>query len=145
VLSLAALLVGVTMTFNVSPSMGIGTLVVVAIAVPAVAAILLHYAPKTPVGKRFFLQPPAEDTTLATSPAAQELEQLRGRFGRTISWLRPAGVTDFDGQRIDTISEGPMIEPGKWVQCIDVQSGKVIVRQVSGPPDLGNFDATTLT
>ena len=54
----------------------------------------------------------------------QELEQLRGRIGRTMSALRPAGMVDFDGRRIDTITEGMMVDPGQLVRCIDVRGGQ---------------------
>ncbi len=63
-------------------------------------------------------------------PVNLELEQLRGKVGRTLSSLRPAGVVDFDGRRIDTLTEGMMVEPGQWVRCIDVKAGRVIVRPV---------------
>jgi membrane-bound serine protease (ClpP class) len=92
------------------------------------------------MGRRFFLHGTQEDDTLANLPVNLELEQLRGRYGRTISALRPAGLTDFDGRRVDTITEGMMIEPGQWVRCIDVQAGKVIVRPVDKPPDLGELE-----
>ena len=75
----------------------------------------------------------------AALPANQELEQLKGRIGRTLSALRPAGVVDFDGRRIDTITEGMMVDPGQWVRCIDVRAGKVIVRPVE-KPDLGDLE-----
>ena len=52
--------------------------------------------------------------------------------------LRP-GVVDFDGRRIDTITEGMMVEPGQWVRCIEVKAGKVIVRPVE-KPNLGDLD-----
>jgi membrane-bound serine protease (ClpP class) len=72
-------------------------------------------------------------------PVNLELENLRGRFGRAVSALRPAGVVDFDGRRVDTITEGLMVEPGQWVRCIDVRAGKVIVRPVERP-DLGDLE-----
>src|SRR5262249_12341264 len=99
-----------------------------------------HYWPKTPMGKRFFLTGTQEDDTLAKMPVNLELEQLRGRYGRTLSALRPSGITEFDGRRVDTLSEGAMIEPGQWVRCIDVKAGRVIVRAVDKPPDLGDLE-----
>jgi membrane-bound serine protease (ClpP class) len=86
-----------------------------------------------------------DDATVASMPVNLELEQLRGHHGRTISSLRPAGVTDFDGRRVDTMSEGPLIEAGKWVRCIDVRAGKVIVREVDAPPAMENLDFGELT
>ena len=76
---------------------------------------------------------PADDDTFATMPVNQELEVLRGRFGKAISSLRPAGVVDFDGRRVDTLTEGMMVEPGQWVRCVDVRAGKVIVRPAERP------------
>ena len=59
--------------------------------------------------------------------------------------LRPAGVTEFDGRRIDTLSEGPLIEAGKWVRCIEVHAGKVVVREVERPPAVEDMDFGELT
>jgi membrane-bound serine protease (ClpP class) len=69
-------------------------------------------------------------------PVNLELEQLRGRYGRALSDLRPSGVCDFDGWRVDTITEGMMVEAGQWVRCVDVRAGKVVVRPADKPtPD----------
>jgi membrane-bound serine protease (ClpP class) len=113
------------------------------VVVPVIAGILFHYWPRTPIGRRFFLSTSEEeDGTLASMPVNVELEQLRGRFGRTLSALRPAGVVDFDGRRVDSITEGMMVDADQWVRCIDVKAGKVIVRQVERPQlgDLENMD-----
>jgi membrane-bound serine protease (ClpP class) len=142
VLSVAALVVGVAMTLAIGSTAFLVTLIVVLVGAPVLFGLAFYYWPKTSVGKRFFLAGPDEDATLASTPVNLELEQLRGRYGKTLSALRPAGVTDFDGRRVDTITEGMMIEPGQWVRCIDVQAGKVIVRQVDRPPDLGNLETT---
>jgi membrane-bound ClpP family serine protease len=140
VLSIGALIVGIAMTFNYDPSTGMFTLIAVFVAIPILAALAFHYWPKTPLGRRMMLSGPQEDDALANMPVNLDLEQLRGRYGRTLSTLRPSGITDFDGRRVDTISEGAMIEPGQWVRCIDVKAGHVIVRQVDGPPSLEDMD-----
>ena len=71
--------------------------------------------------------------------STQELEELRGQFGQALSSLRPAGVVDFNGRRIDCITEGIMVEPGQWVRCIEVKTGKVLVRPVE-KPDIGGLE-----
>jgi membrane-bound serine protease (ClpP class) len=129
-LALAGIVVGVVLSFTAGPVVGLITLVCVGVGLPALLATLLHYWPRTTVGRRFFLSGPKSDATLASLPGNLELEQLRGRYGRTLSALRPAGVTDFDGRRVDTITEGMMVDPGQLVRCIDVQAGKVVVRPV---------------
>jgi membrane-bound serine protease (ClpP class) len=54
--------------------------------------------------------------------------------------LRPSGVVDFDGKRIDVITEGMMVAVGGWVRCVDVRAGKVVVRP-SEAPNLKDLEA----
>jgi membrane-bound serine protease (ClpP class) len=143
VLSILALFVGMVLTFKSSPNLGLVTLIGLFIVVPLAGKALLHLWPKTAAGKRFFLSGPDEDATVASMPVNLELEDLRGRFGRTLAPLRPAGITDFDGRRVDTITEGMMVEAGQWVRCIDVRAGKVIVRPVD-KPDLEKLESAEL-
>jgi membrane-bound serine protease (ClpP class) len=60
----------------------------------------------------------------------RELYALMGQVGRTITQLRPAGMTDFDGHRVDTLAEGMVIEAGTLVRVIDVRGHRVVVRQL---------------
>jgi membrane-bound serine protease (ClpP class) len=133
VLSVAAVAVGVTLTFSYDTTIGLITLVCVFVAAPAVAGMMLHYWPKTRIGRRMFLTGTPEEDTLASLAVNKELEGLKGKIGRTLSALRPAGVVDFDGRRVDSLTEGMMVEPGQWVRCIDVRAGKVLVRPVDRP------------
>ncbi len=137
-LAVAALAIGVAMTFFHDTSTGVTTLIGVFVALPLVVGLMLYIWPKTAVGKKLFLPAPGEEATVAAMQVNKELEQLRGRYGKTLSALRPSGVVDFDGRRIDTITEGMMVEAGQWVRCVGVEASKVIVRpaekpNVSGP------------
>jgi membrane-bound serine protease (ClpP class) len=143
VLSLASIAVGVGLTFT-DVTVGLFTLLGVFVALPMFTSVMLHYWPRTPIARRFFLLNPQEDATLATTPVNQELEQLKGRLGRTLSALRPAGIVDFDGRRVDTITEGMMVDPGQWVRCIDVRAGRVVVRPVDRP-DLGDLETAVFS
>lgn len=140
VLAIGALVAGITMTFYGDVTQGLITLVAVFIIIPVLGPILVHYMPRTKMGRKLFLEGPDDDASVATMPTHLDLEGLRGRYGRTMSSLRPSGVVDFDGRRVDTISEGDMIGPGQWVRCIDVKAGRVIVRQVDRPPDLADMN-----
>jgi membrane-bound ClpP family serine protease len=145
VLAIGALIAGIAMSFYSDTTQGMITLVAVFILIPVLGPILLHIMPRTTMGQRFFLKAIEDDASVAAMPVNLELEQLRGRYGKTVSALRPSGITQFDGRRVDTMSEGDMIAPGQWVRCIDVRSGRVIVRPVSAPPDLADMDPTAIT
>jgi membrane-bound ClpP family serine protease len=144
-LSVGAIVFGLAITFANDTSIGFVTLVAVFIIAPALLTAVFNYAPKTRFGRRLFLTGPEEDETVANMPVNLELEQLRGRYGKTVSALRPSGTVDFDGRRVDVLSEGALIEPGQWVRCMDVKAGRVIVREVDKPPDLGNLDTAIFT
>jgi membrane-bound serine protease (ClpP class) len=79
------------------------------------------------------------DTGLDEEPGppvpTPESAGLKGRTGRTVSPLRPSGTVEFDGRRVDAMSEGTMLEAGVWVRCVDVRRGQVIVRRMEEPPD----------
>src|SRR4051812_16628515 len=139
VLSATGILVGVALTFFHSTMVGMWTLVGVGFALPIAMGLAFHYWPKTPIGKRFFLTAPDEDATVAALPENIELEQLRGQIGMTLSALRPAGVVDFNGRRVDCITEGSMVAAGQPVRCVEVRTGRVTVRPVE-KPSLGNLE-----
>ena len=133
VLALLAMATGVALTFNYDSWAGIYTVLGLVGVLPLVGGFMVYYWPKTPMGRRFFLTRPDADATLTFTPMNKELEQLRGRFGRTISPLRPSGVVDFEGRRVDTVTEGMMVEAGQWVRCVGVQANRVVVRPVDKP------------
>ncbi len=50
--------------------------------------------------------------------------------GIALSQLRPAGTADFDGERLDVVTEGGFITCGSRVKVIAVEGTRVIVRRV---------------
>jgi membrane-bound ClpP family serine protease len=139
-------LIGVAMVFRYGDTyLGFVTIAAEAVLLPLAAALALYVWPHTPMGRRLILRSGDHAaSTLANSSNYQELELLRGRIGKATSVLRPAGVAEFDGRRVDCLSEGILIEPETWVRCIDVKSGHVIVRPIDSP-DLKDFETENFT
>ncbi|OAI54511.1 hypothetical protein AYO44_14815 [Planctomycetaceae bacterium SCGC AG-212-F19] len=146
VVALVLIGIGVVLPFYYGQtSTGIFTLVGVVIVVPAMVYAMLQYTSRTSAGRRFVLRAePDDDVTVANMPVIAELEQLRGRVGKAVSPLRPSGTVDFDGRRIDVLTESIMVAEGTWVRCIDVKAGRVVVRPIDQPnlTDLENADFT---
>lgn len=141
ILGLVAVIAGVSLTFvHGATSTGFITLIVVLIAFPLAISVGLWLYPKLPMGSQIMSVPSDEDT-LAALPANSELEKYRGRIGRTVSPMRPSGIVEFDGRRVDCITEGIMLDVDTWVKCIDVKVGRVIVRQVE-QPKVRDFEPT---
>lgn len=65
--------------------------------------------------------PPADD---------EENKAFEGREGVTVTTLRPIGVAEFDGVRLNVVTEGEFIDRGATVRVIRVEGGRIIVRAV---------------
>jgi len=89
-----------------------------------VSFLLLRLMPRTPFGRKLIL-----DTGLRTDQQG-DLRWL-GKRGRATSPLRPAGIADIEGTRVDVVSEGELIEPGTPIDVIRVDGNRIVVRSVT--------------
>jgi membrane-bound serine protease (ClpP class) len=96
------------------------------------------------LSKQVSLDSETVQATVANTPEAAELEQLKGRYGRTVTTMRPAGTVEIDGRRVDALTEGMMLDAGAWVKCVAVRAGHVIVRQVEPPAALSDMNLDEL-
>jgi membrane-bound serine protease (ClpP class) len=134
-ISMVCIVSSVVVAFWVSPGIGLTMVavdVVLAIFLPGIAFRIWK---NTPVGRRMFLdQPtPTDEEALAVQVSADDqfdYRRLMGQQGTTITPLRPAGTTDFDGRRVDTVSEGVMIDRGRSVKVVAVEGRRVVVREL---------------
>ena len=51
-----------------------------------------------------------------------------GLEGVALTLLRPAGTGEFDGKRLDVVSEGEFIEPGSKIKVVSAEGRRIIVR-----------------
>ena len=66
-----------------------------------------------------------------SSGTERNLKRFLGAEGVTRSYLRPAGVADIAGERVDVVTEGGMVRQGIRVRVIVVQGNRVVVRPVT--------------
>ena len=62
--------------------------------------------------------------------AEKGLSALLGREGLTISPLRPAGLAEIDGQRVDVVADGEFLAEGVIVRVAEVEGNRVVVEAV---------------
>ncbi|MFZ5351686.1 MAG: NfeD family protein [Bacillota bacterium] len=60
----------------------------------------------------------------------EDLEYLLGKEGRALTVLRPSGTGDFDGVRLDVVTEGEYIEKDENIRIIKVQGRRIVVKAV---------------
>ncbi len=60
--------------------------------------------------------------------APESDRQWVGKRGTTVSPLRPAGIAEFDGERVDVVSEGVFIDAGQSIDVLRVDGNRIVVR-----------------
>lgn len=141
ILAAVCALAGVILIFHYgNTTNGVIALLGVFVAVPVLLSAIFYLWPESLWGKRLIPRP-EDDVTVAQMPGVAQLDQLKGRIGKTVSPLRPSGIVEFEGKRIDCVSEGMMIEAGQWVRCVEARAGRVVVRQID-KPNLGELENT---
>lgn len=95
---------------------------------------LLRVLPRLPFGRRLVLDAGMGAEQGYTSPPDSDRLQL-GRTGTALSPLRPAGVADINGARVDVVSDGGFIETGAAIEVTRVEGNRVVVRARSATPN----------
>lgn len=107
--------------------------VIALLAALLAAAVLLRFVQRLPLARRLVLE-----SDLGTGPAhgSAPLSDQRwlGRRGRAASVLRPAGIAEIDGERVDVVSDGTLIEHGTAIEVLRVDGNRIVVRRLPDPP-----------
>jgi len=61
-----------------------------------------------------------------------DVSELVGKEGMSLSTLRPYGEADFNGVRLEVSSSGPMIKSNTRVKVVETEARKIIVSAVEG-------------
>jgi membrane-bound ClpP family serine protease len=134
-LAVCCVCVSLWQAFHQSYDLGIKFLLADLLLAPLALTVAVYIWPKTPLARRVFLKPP-EPEEIEVSHSGHRLDHLVGQFGRALTPLRPSGMVDFDGRRLDGLSEEGLIPSGALVQAVRIKSGQIIVRAAPDPiPD----------
>jgi len=105
-------------------------MILVIIVVLGVAlAFVLRSATKGRLSKKLIL----DDSMKKESGyvGVDDLSNFIGKEGIAISVLRPSGTVDFDGVKLDVVSESAFIPKGSKVKVIQVSGPRIVVREIS--------------
>ena len=61
----------------------------------------------------------------------EDMQVLVGKIGVTTSVLRPAGIGDFDGVRLNVVTEGGFIEKEQPIEIVRVDGARIVVRPIA--------------
>ena len=100
----------------------------IALTIP-LAILGLWLFPRTRLGRSFILNIAANRTDGFQAPP-QDLVNLVGKSGKSLTPLRPAGTALINDQRVDVVTLGDFIDPEVEIEVILVEGNRVVVRSL---------------
>lgn len=122
----AAGIIGGIATAAYDTADAVGTLLNAFGAAAVITAVFAYIFRKKGVWNKFILSESltSEEGFVSVEPRID----LTGKTGVALTPLRPAGVVEIDGERIDAVSEGGFVEAGVQVTVARVEGIRVVVR-----------------
>ncbi|WP_282417674.1 NfeD family protein [Polyangium sp. 15x6] len=133
VLGVAAILAGLGMSFigpGVTAAGAVQAAAEVAIALVVTlvgAALVLRFLPRLPFARSLILENGRPERALPFSASPLDAI-LPGDLGKAASPLRPSGIAEITGARVDALSEGEYIPAGTPLEVLRVERSYVVVR-----------------
>jgi membrane-bound ClpP family serine protease len=118
---------GILIFFKHSTVTGYVGLVIAVMMIPLVLVLAYRIFPKTKFGRSVILAPPNRERGDAIADT-DELKELLGAVGTVITPLRPVGMCDFSGRRVECVAESGYVDKSKKVKVIRVQGTQLTVR-----------------
>lgn len=128
-----AAVVGLLLTFlGMFWSLGGSANALFALSVSAILTIVtliafFAYLPKSPIWKALGAQM-RQHASLGYVTSENKMFLL-GRTGRALTVLRPSGVADIDGLRVDVVTEGDFLDSGTPIVVSHVEGVRVVVEK----------------
>jgi len=88
--------------------------------------IAIKLMPKTAVGKAIFLR----NTQKGYNVSVTADQEMVGKEGVALSFLRPAGFAQIEGQRVYVVTEGDFIEKNARIEVCDLKDNNLVVRRI---------------
>ena len=131
ILGAVALMCGVGSCFVLNQYLGLAAAITVVCLTPFALALWVKVWPHTPVGKRLILAPPAPTSDGAHAASSTAARVHPGQLGVVVSELRPGGVCEFGGERVEAHCEhGGVIPAGRRVEVVALVDARPVVRAV---------------
>ena len=109
--------------------MAAGRVVFSLLAALILSLVLLRFLPRLPFGRRLILE-----TGLGSGHphgSAPDSDPLwLGKQGLAASPLRPSGIAEIEGERVDVVSDGELIDAGQVVEVTRVDGNRIVVRRL---------------
>jgi len=94
------------------------------------AFAVMQFLPRLPFGRRLVLAT-GMDADLGYVSAPESDRLWLGRTGTALSPMRPSGIAEIDGTRVDVVSEGGFIDAGASIEVTRVEGNRIVIRPLA--------------
>ncbi len=115
---------GCTLAFGLGTSWGLGAMGLSLTVTGIGLAVFL----RSRAARRLVLEGPTDGGWQAPDAG---LRELLGASGTTLSPLRPAGLVDIAGERVDVVADDEFLDAGVRVRVCEVEGNRVVVEPVA--------------
>ena len=137
-----ALLVAIGTAFAAfPPQLATYVTIGILILIGVVVYLWIRYFPHTPLGKRMTLGRHLKSSAETGAPQDRALGHTR----LADTDLRPSGFAIIDGERLDVITEGEMIDKGTPLQVVEVHGNRIVVAESPSPTESSTTTEPTTT
>jgi len=94
-----------------------------------VSFLVLRFMPRTRFGRMLILESGLGAGQSYGSAPDSDMHWL-GKKGQASSPLRPSGIANIEGARVDVVSDGEFIDAGWFIEVMRVDGNRIVVRQM---------------
>jgi membrane-bound serine protease (ClpP class) len=94
-----------------------------------VILFLVWYLPKDSKYNPFVLW--ERQKSSGSNALSRTVQDYTGKEGKALTPLRPAGIAEIEGRRVDVQTQGEFIDAGTAVRVLRTEGGKVVVEAVN--------------
>lgn len=110
-----------------TPLQALILVLVIAALLTIALSIAIHSASKGRLSKSKLVL--HDVSTQSETPENNDLVYFVGHEGVTRSTLRPAGIADFSGVKLNVVSDGDFIPAGRKIKVERVEGNRIVVRE----------------
>lgn len=112
---------------NLGPVAALGMTIIILAVIAIAVSIALKSAAKGRLSKSKIILNHSESAAEGYS-ATTDMDVFLGREGIATTILRPAGIAEFDGVRLNVVTDGEFVAAGTRVRIEHVEGARILVR-----------------
>lgn len=125
----AAILASIFLTFGNIVQATYSILIALGISVIGLF-LLIKYIPSTRTWRKFVLST-EQKKELGYTVGTKDLKRLTGKEGIAITPLRPSGIVEVNGKKLNALTRGEYVDSNTKIKIISVEGNKIVVEAVN--------------